>query len=176
MKHPELSVRRQSNLLHLNRSSLYRQKQPEKSLNLALMRRMDELFTDMPFYGVLKMTEHLKGEGFRVKPKWIRRLMRVMGIEAIYPKPNSSRRNPRHRVYPYLLKNLAMTRPNQVWARDITTIPMARGFVYLVAIMDWYSRYVLSWRISNTLDTGFCLEALEEALWYAGRPRLPVHV
>jgi len=164
MKHPELSVRRQSNLLSLNRSSLYTKKQPENPVNLALMRRMDELYTDMPFYGVRKMTEHLKSEGSHVNHKRVRRLMRLMGIEAIYPKPNSSRRNPRHPVYPYLLKNLSITRPNQVWAADITYVPMERGFVYLVAIMDWHSRYVLSWRVSNTLDTGFCLEALEEAL------------
>jgi putative transposase len=172
MKHPELSVRRQSNLLSLNRSSLYTKKQPENPFNLALMRRMDELYTDMPFYGVRKMTEHLRGEGYRVNHKRVRRLMRLMGIEAIYPKPNSSRRNPRHPVYPYLLKNLAITRPHQVWAADITYVPMERGFVYLVAILDWHSRYVLSWRVSNTLDTGFCLEALEEALAKYGAPEI----
>lgn len=172
MKHPSLSTRRQSNLLHLNRSSLYKQKQPEKSLNLSLMRRIDELFTEMPFYGVVKMTKHLNDEGYLVNHKRIRRLMRLMGIEAIYPKPNTSRRNQRHPVYPYLLKNLTITRPNQVWATDITYVPMERGFVYLVAIMDWHSRYVLSWRISNTLDTGFCLAALEEALSKYGKPEM----
>lgn len=164
MKHPDLSVRRQSKLLNLNRSSLYTQKRPVNSLNLELMRCIDELYTEMPYYGVRRMTEHLNNEGYPVNHKRIRRLMRVMGIEAVYSKPNSSRRNPRHPVYPYLLKNLAITRPNQVWATDITYIPMERGFVYLVAIMDWHSRYVLSWRISTSLDTRFCLEALEEAL------------
>jgi putative transposase len=139
----------------------------EKPLNLALMRRLDALYTEMPYR---RMTQHLKDAGYGVNPKRVRRLMRLMGIEAIYPKPNSSRRNPRHPVYPYLLRNLSITRPNQVWATDITYIPMERGFVYLVAIMDWHSRYVLSWRVSNTLDTDFCLEALEEALSKYGRP------
>lgn len=170
MKHPDLSLRRQSNLLSLNRSGLYTQKHPEKALNLALMRRMDALYTEMPYYGVRRMTEHLKDEGYRVNHKRVQRLMRLMGIEAIYPKPNSSRRNPRHPVYPYLLRNLAITRPNQVWATDITYVPMERGFLYRVAIMDWHSRYVLSWRVSNTLDTGFYLEALEEALGKYGKP------
>jgi len=172
MKHPELSIRRQSNLLSLNRSSLYTKRQPENPVNLALMRRMDELYTDMPFYGVRKMTEHLRSEGYSVNHKRVRRLMRLMGIEAIYPKPNSSRRNSRHPVYPYLLNHLAITRPNQAWAADITYVPMERGFVYLVAIIDWHSRYVLSWRVSNTLDTGFCLEALEEALVKYGSPEI----
>lgn len=172
MKHPDLSIRRQTNLLSLNRSGLYTQRQPETPLNLALMRRIDALYTNMPYYGVRKMTEHLKGEGYRVNHKRVRRLMRLMGIEAIYPKPNSSRRNPRHPLYPYLLKNLAITRPNQVWAADITYVPMERGFLYLVAIVDWRSRYVLSWRVSNTLDTGFCLEALEDALAQYGRPEI----
>jgi putative transposase len=172
MKHPELSIRRQSNLLNLNRSSLYTQKQPENPLNLALMRRIDALYTDMPFYGVRKMTEHLNDEGYTVNHKRVRRLMRLMGIEAIYPKPKTSRRNSRHPVYPYLLKNLDINRPNQVWATDITYVPMERGFVYLVAIMDWHSRHVLSWRVSNTLDTAFCLDALEEALSKYGKPEI----
>lgn len=172
MKHSDLSIRRQTNLLSLNRSSLYTQRQPEKPLNLALMRRIDALYTDMPFYGIRKMTEHLKDEGYAVNHKRVRRLIRLMGIEAIYPKPKTSRRNSRHPVYPYLLKNLAITCPNQVWAADITYVPMERGFVYLVAIMDWHSRYVLSWRVSNTLDTTFCLEALEEALSQYGKPEI----
>lgn len=118
------------------------------------------------------MTKHLNDESYAVNHKWVRRLMRLMGIEAIYPKPKTSRRNSRHPVYPYLLKNLAITRPNQLWATDITYVPMERGFVYLVAIIDWHSRYVLSWRISNTRDTGFCLEALEEAMSKYGKPEI----
>ena len=172
MKHSELSIRRQTNLLGLNRSSLYREKQPDNPLNLKLMRRIDALYTDMPFYGVRKMTKHLRDEGYAVNHKRVRRLMRLMGIEAIYPKPKTSRRNARHPVYPYLLKRLDIHRPNQVWAADITYVPMERGFVYLVAIVDWYSRYVLSWRVSNTLDTAFCLDALEEALSKDGKPEI----
>lgn len=170
MKHPEVSIRRQTKLLSLNRSGLYWKSEPENSLNLELMRQIDELYTEMPYYGVRRMTAHLKQQGYGVNHKRVRRLMQVMGLEAIYPKPNTSKRQPRHPVYPYLLKNLAVTRPNQVWATDITYIPMERGFVYLVAIMDWYSRAVLSWRISNTLDTAFCLEALEEAFEKHGTP------
>jgi putative transposase len=128
------------------------------------MKRIDELYTEMPFYGVRKMTAALKEEGLHVNHKRVRRLMRLMGLEAVHPKPRTSRANRTHPVYPYLLKGLGIIRPNQVWVADITYIPMEKGFVYLVAIMDWASRYVLSWRVSTSLDSGFCLEALEEAL------------
>jgi len=170
MKESNLSVRRQCQLLTLNRSTLYYAKQPENQYNLALMRRIDELYTQMPFYGVRKMTAHLNDEGACVNHKRVSRLMRLMGLEAIYPKPNLSKRNQTHPRYPYLLKGVSITRPNQVWSTDITYIPMERGFVYLVAILDWHSRYVLSHRVSSTLDGDFCLAALEEALAKYGPP------
>ncbi len=128
------------------------------------MRQMDEIYTEMPFYGVYRMTVALQDKGYRVNEKRIRRLMRVMGMEALYPKPRTSIPDKSHSIYPYLLRELVINRPNQVWATDITYIPMKQGFTYLVAIMDWYSRYVLSWRVSTSMDTRFCLEALEEAL------------
>jgi len=170
MKHSDLSVRRQCKLLNLTRSSLYYARQPENERNLELMRRIDEIYTETPFYGIRKITEELRNRGYSVNHKRVRRLMRRMGLEAIYPKPNLSRANKEHRVYPYLLKDLTIDRPKQVWATDITYIPMERGFLYLVAILDWYSRYVLSWRVSTMLDTGFCLEALREALEKHGCP------
>ena len=160
-----LSVRRQCKLLSLTRSTLYYANQPENEENLVMMRLIDEQYTAMPYYGVRRMTASLRQSGYAVNPKRVRRLMRLMGLEAIYPKPNTSQGNPRQRlIYPYLLKGLRIDRPNQVWATDITYIPMERGFVYLVAILDWYSRYVLSHRVSTSLETDFCLEALKEAL------------
>lgn len=165
----EVSLRSQCDLLGLSRSTLYYKAVPETDFNLSLMNLIDEEFTRRPFYGVPKMTDYLRRQGHTVNPKRIRRLMRKMGLEAVCPGPNMSKRNYQHKIYPYLLKGLVITRPNQVWCADITYIRLLYGFVYLVVIMDWYSRYVLSWRVSNTLDTDFCLEALEEALTY-GRP------
>jgi putative transposase len=159
-----ISIRRQCKLLDLTRSTLYYSNQPENEENLALMRLIDKQYTAMPYYGVRRMTASLRQSGYAVNPKRVRRLMRLMGLEAIYPKPNTSQANRSHVVYPYLLKGLKIDRPNQVWATDITYIPMEKGFVYLVAILDWHSRYVLSHRISTSLETGFCLEALNEAL------------
>ncbi len=170
MNGKDLSVRRQCRLLSLTRSSLYYAKQPENEMNLVVMKRLDALYTEMPFYGIRRMSAQLKQEGYAVNHKRVRRLMRLMGLEAIGPKPGTSRRNPRHPVYPYLLKGLRIDRPNRVWAADITYIPMEQGFAYLIAIMDWYSRYVLSHRVSTSLDTGFCLEALEEALAHHPAP------
>jgi putative transposase len=162
--HSSLSIQRQCELLGLNRSSYYYQPQGERPENILLMHRIDQLFTDYPFYGVEKMTAHLCREGHHVNVKRVRRLMRKMGLEAVYPKPKLSQRHPEHRIYPYLLRDLAITKPNQVWCTDITYIRLASGFVYLVAIMDWFSRYVLSWKLSISLETTFCLTALEHAL------------
>ena len=172
MDHPDLSVRRQCQLLSLTRSSLYYAKQPENIFNLEIMPLIDQIYTEMPFYGVRKITKELQDRGYRVNHKRISRLMRLMGLEAIYQKPNLSQPNKENRIYPYLLTGLNINRPNQVWATDITYIPMERGFVYLIAIMDWYSRYVLSWRISTSLDTSFCLDALQEALRKYGAPEI----
>ena len=164
-----LSVRRQCALLGLSRSSVYYRPRGESAENLALMRRMDALSLRCPFYGSRQMAFHLRREGVSVGRRRVRRLMRVMGLEAIYRKPRTSAAHPDHHVYPYLLGGLTIDRPNQVWCADITYIPMAAGFLYLVAVMDWASRHVLSWRLSNTMDGGFCLEALEAAL-AAGTP------
>jgi len=160
---PELSVRRQCELLKVSRSGLYYKPEPTSPDELALMRRIDELHLKYPFYGSRKLSDVLRKEGREANRKRIQRLMRVMGLEAMVPKPNTSEPHPEHVKYPYLLRGLAISRVNQVWATDITYIPMKAGFVYLVAIMDWYSRRVLSWRLSNTLDTSFCVDALEEA-------------
>lgn len=152
-------MRRQCELLDLNRSSFYYEPAGESAENLELMRRIDEQYLSTPFYGSRKMAEV-----FGVNRKRVQRLMRVMGLEAIYPKPRLSQRNAEHRIYPYLLRDLAVVRPNQVWSSDITYVPMPTGFMYLTVVLDWYSRNVLSWRVSNTLDGSFCLDALEEAL------------
>jgi len=162
--HAELSIRRQCALLGLNRSTLYYRGVEESETNLCLMRLIDEQYLRTPFYGSRRMAVWLQGEGHAVNRKRVRRLMRLMGLEAIYPKPRLSRGAANHRIYPYLLRGLQVERPNQVWAADITYLPMSRGFMYLVAIVDWHSRYVLSWRLSNSLESGFCVEALEEAL------------
>ena len=156
--------------MSLTRSNLYYAGQPENPENLRIMEAIDRQYLKTPFYGIRKMTVELNKQGFRVNHKRVQRLMRLMGLVAIYQKPKTTCRNPQHTVYPYLLRDLAIERPNQVWAADITYIPMAYGFVYLVAIIDWHSRYVLSWRISTTMDTGFCLQALEEALERYGAP------
>lgn len=162
--HPVLSIRRQCALLGLNRSSWYLAPAEESVENLALMRQIDEQYLRTPFYGSRKMTFWLTQQGHAVNRKRVQRLMRTMGLEAIYPRPSTTRRCLEHRIYPYLLRNMAVLRPNQVWSTDITYIPLARGYGYLTAVLDWYSRYVLSWELSPTLDGAFCLSALEQAL------------
>jgi len=168
----QLSMRRQCELLRVCRSSLYYKPEPIGADELNLMRRLDELHLELPFYGSRKLTHRLKEEGTDVNRKCVQRLMRVLDIVAIAPQPKTSKPSPEHPKYPYLLRGLSITRTNQVWAADITYIPMARGFVYLVAIIDWYSRRVLSWRVSTTLETDFCIEALREALSRFGRPEI----
>ncbi len=168
----DLSVRRQCALLNLARSGVYRPKPVAGADDLALMRRIDELHLELPFYGSRRMMFELNKEGRRVNRKRVQRLMRVMGVEALVPRPGTSKAAPGHKIYPYLLRGVAITEPNHVWAADITYIPMARGFLYLVAIMDWASRAVLAWRLSNTIDAGFCVEALEEALLRHGKPKI----
>ena len=160
----ELSERRQCRLLRISRSSLYYTPKGESPENLALMRRMDELSLQYPFYGSRQMRRSLRREGVRVGRHRIRRLMRLMGLEAIYPKPRTSVARSEHRVYPYLLRGLRIDEPNQVWCSDITYIPVYQGYLYLAAVMDWASRCVLSWRLSNTMDSELCVEALAEAL------------
>lgn len=167
-----LSVSSQCRILSLSRSSLYYKGKGESSYNLELMTLIDKQFLETPFYGVRQMTWHLKGEGHKVNKKRIRRLMRLMGLMPIYQKPNTSRPNKAHKIYPYLLGGLTITQPNHVWCADITYIPMRKGFLYLVAIMDWATRKVLSWRLSNTLDADFCVEALNEAILRFGSPRI----
>ena len=171
--HSDLSVRRQCELLGVARSGVYR---PPQAANddddLALMRRIDELFTAWPFLGSRRMTAMLRAEGHAINRKRVRRLMRRIGIAALGPKPRLSKPAPGHRIFPYLLRGLAIERPNQVWCADITYIPIGRGFLYLVAIMDWASRAVLAWRLSNTMDVSFCVSALEEALTRFGTPEI----
>ena len=159
-----MSIRRQCALLGISRSSVYYTPRGESPENLALMRRMDELSLQYPFYGSRQMARHLQREGVAVGRRRVRRLRGLMGLEALYRKPRTSGPQPGHRIYPYLLRDLTIDRPNQVWCADITYIPVSAGFLYLVAIMDWASRHVLAWRLSNTMDTGFCIEALEAAL------------
>jgi putative transposase len=168
----ELSIRRQCDLLSLPRSTFYYQPEPPSPEELELMLHIDQLYTECPFYGSRRITRELRKQGRSVNRKCVQRLMRIMGLEGLAPGPNTSRPHPEHIKYPYLLKGLAITRPNQVWATDITYIPLEHGFVYLVAIIDWYSRYVLAWRLSNTLDTAFCVDALEEALERWGKPEI----
>jgi len=158
-----LSVRRQCQLLGLNRATFYREPAPESSVNLALMRRIDEQYLRTPFFGSRRMAEVLGTRRRPLNRKHVQRLMRIMDLVAIYPRPCTTRRDPSHKIYPYLLRNLKIERPDQVWSCDITYVPMPTGFMYLAAVIDWYSRYVLSWRLSNTLDSGFCVEALEAA-------------
>ncbi|HZA21361.1 MAG TPA: IS3 family transposase [Dehalococcoidia bacterium] len=163
-QHPSLSVVRQCALLGISRSSVYYQPVPASQENLELMKLIDQQYLDRPFYGSRRMTAWLRNQGYGVNRKRVRRLMGIMGLRAIYRRPRTSQPAPGQKVYPYLLRGVAITQPNQVWTADITYIPMARGFLYLVAIMDWYSRYVFAWRLSNTLEASFCVEALEEAL------------
>jgi len=171
-KRPELSVRRQCELLRVSRSGMYYEPEATSPEELALMRRIDELHLKRPFFGSRLLAVTLRNEGRDVNRKRVQRLMRLMGIESMAPKPKTSEPHPEHAVYPYLLRGLAISTVNQVWATDITYIPMKAGFVYLVAIMDWYSRRVLSWRLSNTLDSSFCVDALEEALDNFGQPEI----
>ena len=156
----KVSISRQCELVKLNRSTRYYSPEVEHQENLELMRLIDEEYTRRPYYGKRKMTEYLKRLGKQVNVKRVRRLMQLMNIEAIYQKPNLSRKHPEHTIYPYLLKGLIISRPGQVWSTDITYIRTATGFMYLVAVIDWHSRYVLSWKLSNTLDAHFCIEAL----------------
>jgi len=169
--HEHLNVRRQCELLGLARSSFYYQPAQESANNLRLMRLLDEEYTRHPFYGSRKLTQWLGKQGEEVNRKRVQRLLRIMGLEAIYPKPRLSQAAPGHRLYPYLLRGVKVTRPDQVWSADITYVPLAAGFMYLAAILDWYSRYVIAWRLSNTLEGSFCVELLEEALGQ-GRPEI----
>ncbi len=163
-KHSRLSIRRQCQVLDLGRSTYYYRPQGESEFNLELMKKIDELFLECPFYGSRQIRTSLRDLGYGVGRKRVQRLMRKMGLMAIYHKPKTSQPHPDHKVYPYLLGNLEINRPNQVWCSDITYIPMRRGFMYLVAIMDWHTRAVLSFRLSNTMEADFCVAALNEAL------------
>jgi putative transposase len=166
--HPQLSVRRQCQLLDLHRSNLYYQPVhaagEEEALNLELMRRLDEQYTATPFYGVRRMTAWLRTQGYVVNPKRVRRLLRQMGLETIYPGPHTSQAAAHQRIYPYLLRGVPITHVNHVWSTDITYVRLRRGFCYLVAVLDWFSRYVLAWEVDTSLEVGFCLSALERAL------------
>ncbi len=160
----QISIVKQCDLLGINRSGYYYSPRPESIENLAIMRLMDEQYLKTPFYGVRRMQAYINYQGYSVNIKRIRRLLRLMGLETIYPKPNINKPQHGHKIYPYLLNGLSINDINKVWSSDITYIPMKSGFLYLVAIMDWYSRYVLSWKISNSLDSTFCVDALDEAL------------
>jgi putative transposase len=168
----KLSLTRQAKLLELSRASLYYKPVQTCEADLRLMRRIDELHLEWPFLGSRMLRDMLRLEGIHVGRKHVATLMRKMGIEAIYRRANTSRRHPRNAIYPYMLRNLTIDRPNQVWATDVSYIPMARGFVYLVAVLDWFSRKVLSWRISNSMTADFCVEALEEAIARYGAPEI----
>lgn len=161
---PHISIQRQCELLCFPRSSYYYRPKGESPLNLRLMRLIDEQYTKTPFYGSPRMTLWLRTQGYALNHKRVERLMRLMGLQAIYPRPNTSKPHPEHKIYPYLLRGVKIDHADQVWSADITYIRMSRGFLYLVAVMDWFSRYVLSWRLSNTLESSFCVEALEAAL------------
>jgi putative transposase len=168
----EPSIRRQCALLGLARSGVYRKPRPANDNDLAVMRRIDELFTAWPFLGSRRMAAMLRAAGWPINRKRVQRLMRRMGIAALGPKPRTSKPQHGHKIFPYLLRHLVIDRPNQVWAADITYIPIGRGFLYLVAVIDWASRAVLAWRLSNTMDVSFCLSALEEALARFGKPEI----
>jgi putative transposase len=168
----DLPISRQARMLNVSRGSVYYLPRPASAADLALMRRMDELHLDYPFAGSRMLRDLLTAEGFQVGRRHVATLMKRMGIQAVYRKPNTSKPAPGHKIYPYLLRNLPVTRPNQVWAMDITYVPMARGFVYLAAVIDWFSRRVLSWRLSITMEAGFCVEAVEEALARHGKPEI----
>ena len=168
----KLSITKQARILSISRGSVYYRAEPVCEADLGLMRRIDQLHLDYPFAGSRMLQSFLVREGFRIGRLHVRTLMKRMGIEAIYRRPHTSKPAPGHKIYPYLLRHLVVKRPNQVWAMDITYIPMARGFVYLAAVVDWFSRKVLAWRVSITLDTAFCLEAVEEALARYGKPEM----
>jgi len=170
--HPVLSVRRQCAMLGIARSGAYRLPSAANDDDLTLLRRIDKLFTRWPFLGSRRMTAMLRAEGQAVNRKRVQRLMRRMGIVALGPKPRTTKPAPGHTIFPYLLRDMTIERPNQVWAADITYIPVGRGFLYLVAVMDWSSRAVLAWRLSNTMDVSFCVSALEEALTRFGTPEI----
>ena len=169
--HP-LPLSKQVSAAGISRGSIYYLPKPVPAADLALMRRIDELHLEHPFAGSRMLRDLLNAQGVAVGRKHVATLMRRMGIEALYRKPNTSRRHPKHKIYPYLLRGLKIDSPNQVWAMDITYIPMARGFVYLAAVIDWYSRRVLAWRVSITMDTAFCIEAVEEAIARHGTPEI----
>jgi len=168
----ELALIRQAKLLKLSRSSVYYRPRPVSPADLAIMRRIDELHLDFPFAGSRMLRDLLRGEGIAIGRQRVATMMKRMGIAALYRRPNTSKPAPGHKIYPYLLRGLAVDRPNQVWAMDITYIPMARGFVYLAAVVDWFSRRVLAWRVSITMEVEFCLEAVEEAVAKHGRPEI----
>ena len=170
--HPRLSVARQCELVSISRSGFYHKPAGETPLNLTLMRLIDVQFLETPWYGSRQMARHLRREGYAVGRKRVRRLMARMGLEPIYQRPRTTIPHPGHQIYPYLLRDMVIDRPNQVWCADITYIPMQRGFHYLIAIMDWATRKVLSWRLSNTMDSEFCIEALKEVLVKFGQPEI----
>src|SRR5215470_10916539 len=171
-KDGKLSIRRQCHLLGIARSGVYRPPRAANDNDLGLMRRLDELFTQWPFLGSRRLATMLRDDGHAINRKRLQRLMRQMGIAALAPKPRTTKPAPGHKVYPYLLRDMVIDQPNQVWAADITYIPMGRGFLYLVAVIDWASRAVLSWRLSNTMDVSFCVDALEDALSRFGKPQI----
>lgn len=171
-EHPSLSLLMQCKLLSISRSTAYYKPRPIRPEDLKAMRLIDEQYMKTPVYGSRSMRNFLRRKGYKVNRKRVQRLMRRMGLTAIYPRPKTSKPYPGHRIYPYLLKGLDIDRPDMVWAADITYIPLERGFMYLVAIMDWHSRKVLAWRLSNTLESDFCVSALEEAIFRYGRPEI----
>jgi putative transposase len=171
-EHPTLSVVRQCELVSISRSGFYYQPVGETAENLGLMRLIDAQFLETPWYGSRQMARHLRRDSHEVGRKRVRRLMAVMGLVPIYQRPHTTVPNPEHRVWPYLLRGMVIDRPNQVWCTDLTYIPMRRGFLYLAAVMDWATRKVLSWRVSNTMDAEFCVDALQEALARFGRPEI----
>jgi len=168
----KISIVNQCRVLNINRSTFYYKKKPVKPENLDLMRQIDQQYLEHPSFGSRSMRRFLERKGNKINRKRVQRLMRQMGIEAIYPKPRTSISNPEHKVYPYLLRGMDIVIPNKVWAADITYVPMRRGFMYLVAVMDWHSRKVLSWRVSNTLESDFCVSALEDAIDNYGKPEI----
>lgn len=169
-EHPSLSITRQCELVSISRSSFYGPAKGAPAVNLELTRLIDEQFLETPWYGSRQMTRHLRRHGHEVNRKRVRRLMARMGLRAVYQRPKTTLRHPEHKIWPYLLRDMTIDQPNQVWCADITYIPMRRGFLYLVAVMDWATRKVLSWRLSNTMDVEFCIEAVEEAMARHGRP------
>ena len=171
-QYPGVSILRQCDILKISRSSVYYKRKRVKKEDLELMRIIDKQYLKTPVYGSRSMRNYLRRLGYNINRKRVQRLMRLMGLEAIYPKPKTSKPHPEHKIYPYLLRGLKIRRSNQVWTADITYIPLRRGFMYLVVVMDWYSRKVLSWRVSNTLEADFCVEALKDAIHSHGCPEI----